>query len=100
MIKNNLYMDILDSDEVIPMYYDNLFKLVFADENHLERLNSFLSIILKKDVKVISLLNTDLIGNNRKNKKNTVDLVCKLDYEFVSIEVNTSFGRNVIDRNL
>lgn len=34
------------------------------------------------------------------NKKNSVDLVCELDNEFVSVEVNTSFGQTVIDRNL
>ena len=101
MVKGKaIYMDNLEEDEVIPVYFDKCFKLIFGDINHLERLNSFLSSILHKDVKVVSLLNTELVGDNRKNKKNTVDLVCKLNHEYVSIEVNTSFGQTVIDRNL
>lgn len=90
----------LGPDEVIPLFYDKVFKLTFGDVHHLERINLVLSTILKKDVKVINLLNTELIGDNRVNKKNTVDLVCELDNEYVSIEVNTSFGQTVIDRNL
>ena len=96
----NVYSKVLDEDEVIPVYFDKCFKLIFGDSNHLERLNSFLSVILQKDVKVVSLLNPELIGDNRENKKNTVDLVCKLNHEYVSIEINTSFGQKVINRNL
>ena len=96
----DIYLDSLDEDEVIPVYFDKCFKLIFGDSNHLERLNSFLSVILQKDVKVVSLLNPELIGDNRENKKNTVDLVCKLNHEYVSVEVNTSFGQKVINRNL
>ena len=96
----NVYNKVLDEDEVIPVYFDKCFKLIFGDSNHLERLNSFLSVILKKDVKVVSLLNPELIGDNRENKKNTFDLVCKLNHEYVSIEINTSFGQKVINRNL
>ena len=96
----NVYNKVLDEDEVIPVYFDKCFKLIFGDSNHLERLNSFLFVILKKDVKVVSLLNPELIGDNRENKKNTVDLVCKLNHEYVSVEVNTSFGQKVINRNL
>ena len=99
-VKNDVYMEELEEDEVIPVYFDKCFKLIFGDTNHLERINSFLSAVLKKDVKVVSLLNSELIGENRKNKKNTVDLVCKLEHEYVSVEVNSSFGEKVIDRNL
>lgn len=99
-IDKDIYMESLEEDEVIPVYFDKCFKLIFGDSNHLERLNSFLSVILQKDVKVISLLNPELIGDNRENKKNTVDLVCKLNHEYVSVEVNTSFGQKVINRNL
>ena len=101
-MKNNkqYYNKLLKEDEVIPLFYDSCFKLVFGDPNHLERLNLLLSTILNKDVKVITLLNNDSIGDNRHNKRNTFDLVCQLDNEYVSIEVNSSFGQTVIDRNL
>ena len=94
------YTDDLGEDEVIPLYFDKVFKLTFGDYNHVELLNYLLSIVLKKNVKVLSLLNNELIGDNRMNKNNSVDLVCELDGEFVSVEVNTSFGKTVIDRNL
>lgn len=96
----DIYMESLYEDEVIPVYFDKCFKLIFGDSNHLESLNSFLSVILQKDIKVISLLNPELIGDNRENRKNTVDLVCKLNHEYVSIEINTSFGQKVINRKL
>ena len=89
----------LDKDEVIPLIYDPLFKLVFGDINHLDRLNYLLSIILNKKVEVIELLPNDLIEDNRINKKNEVDLLCKLDKEYVSIEINTDFDDTIVKRN-
>lgn len=94
------YTNELAEDEVIPLYFDKCFKLTFGDYNHVELLNYLLSTVLKKKVEVISLLNTELIGDNRKNKKNSVDLVCKLEGAYVHVEVNTSFGQDVKDRNL
>lgn len=90
---------ILGEDEVIPLIYDTLFKLVFGDINHLDRLNYLLSTILNKNVEVIELLPNDLIENNRVNKKNEVDLLCKLDKEYVSIEINTDFDDAIVKRN-
>lgn len=90
---------ILGEDEVIPLIYDTLFKLVFGDINHLERLNYLLSTILNKNVEVIELLPNDLIDDNRVNKKNEVDLLCKLDKEYVSIEINTDFDDAIVKRN-
>ena len=46
------------------------------------------------------MLDTELIEDNRMDKKNTVDLVSKLDGEYVSIEVNSSFGSMVKNRYL
>ena len=90
---------ILGEDEVIPLIYDTLFKLVFGDINHLDRLNYLLSTILNKNVEVIELLPNDLIEDNRVNKKNEVDLLCKLDKEYVSIEINTDFDDAIVKRN-
>lgn len=89
----------LGPDEVIPLIYDTLFKLVFGDINHLDRLNYLLSTILNKNVEVIELLPNDLIEDNRVNKKNEVDLLCKLDKEYVSIEINTDFDDAIVKRN-
>ena len=48
---------------------DNLFKKVYGDTEHLGRLNYLLSSILDKDVKVIEILNDELIGEYRLNSK-------------------------------
>ena len=40
----NVYNKVLGEDEVIPLTYDRIFKLIFGDPNHLERLNLLLSV--------------------------------------------------------
>ena len=96
----NVYERVLKEDEVIPLTYDRVFKLIFGDANHLERLNLLLSVTLKKKVEVIKLYPNDLLDDNRVNKKNEVDLLCKLDGEYVSIEINTNLNQEVVDRNI
>ena len=99
--KGNLRGNHLPKGEVVPLMSDSLFKKVYADSNHLERLNYLLSIILKKDVKVIRILNDELIGDSRLNRKKSVDLVCQIDEgEYVNIEINTSYAAYEKDRNL
>ena len=70
--KGSLRGNHLPKGEVVPLMSDSLFKKVYADSNHLERLNYLLSIILKKDVKVIRILNDELIGDSRLNRKKSV----------------------------
>ena len=65
----NVYNKVLDEDEVIPISYDRVFKLIFGDPNHLERLNLLLSITFKKKVEVIELYPNDLLDDNKFNKK-------------------------------
>ena len=96
----NVYEKVLKEDEVIPLTYDRVFKLIFGDATHLERLNLLLSVTLKKKVEVIKLYPNDLLDDNRVNKKNEVDLLCKLDGEYVSIEINTNLNQEVVDRNI
>ena len=100
MNKENIYRRKIEDDEVIPLSYDREFKLVFGDSNHLERLNLLLSSLLKRKVEVLELLPTELLDDNRLNKKNEMDLFCRLDNEYVSIEVNLELDKTVIDRNI
>ena len=67
----NKYAKQLGEDEIIPIWWDNCFKLIFGDSTHLERINLLLSIILNREVSVIELLDTELIEDNRMDKKNT-----------------------------
>ena len=90
----------LPKGEVVPLMSDNLFKKVYGDTEHLERLNYLLSSILDKDVKVIEILNDELIGDYRLNSKKCVDLVCKIgEFDYVNVEVNTVYNAYEIDRN-
>ena len=87
-----MYTRKLKPKEVVPMIVDRSFKKVFADENHLERLNLLLSTVLNKEVKVIRIINNELIGQTRKIKKRAVDLVCEIEGEgLCNIEINSSF---------
>ena len=91
----------LAKGEVIPLMSDNLFKKVYGDTEHLERLNYLLSSILDKDVKVIKILNNELIGDYRLNQKKYVDLVCKIgEFDYVNVDVNTVYNAYEIDRNV
>ena len=91
----------LPKGEVVPLMSDNLFKKVYGDTEHLERLNYLLSSILDKDVRVIEILNDELIGDYRLNSKKCVDLVCKIgEFDYVNVEVNTAYNAYEIDRNV
>ena len=93
--------DVLPEGEVIPLMSDVLFKKVYGDTNHLERLNYLLSSIFGKEVNVIEILNDELLGEYRLNSTKYVDLVCKIgEYEYVNVEVNTSYASYEIDRNV
>ena len=89
--KVSVYTRKLKDGEVVPMVVDRAFKRVFADENHLERLNLLLGVVLNKKVNVIRILNNELIGRSRKTRKRAVDLVCEVeDYGLCNIEVNSA----------
>ena len=80
---------------------DVLFKKVYGDSEHLERLNYLLSSIFGKEVNVIEILNDELLGEYRLSSTKYVDLVCKIGkYEYVNVEVNTSYATYEIDRNV
>ena len=90
--KVSIYTRRLKDGEVVPMLVDRSFKKVFADEKHLERLNYLLSTVLNREVKVIRIINNELIGITRKIKKRAVDLVCEVEGKgLCNIEVNSSF---------
>ena len=90
--KVSIYTRKLKDGEVVPMLVDRSFKKVFADEKHLERLNYLLSTVLNREVKVIRIINNELIGITRKIKKRAVDLVCEVEGKgLCNIEVNSSF---------
>ena len=99
MKKNNYNKD-LGPDETIPIWFDKLFKLVFANKDHLERTKFLISSVLNLEIDNIELINSEIIEDNRMDKVNTVDLAVELEEATVSIEANSSFGEIIRDRNL
>ena len=100
-MKNNPYKRKLEEGKIIPLIFDLAFKKVFGDIKHKERLELLLSSILRKDVKVIEIMNNEIIGDNKKDKRNAVDLVCMInDRYLVNVEVNTSYQDYIKNRNL
>ena len=83
--------------EIIPLCYDKLFKKVFADVDHVERLEALVSIGLgvpMEDVKGrVSLLNSERVVYDKKQKKQILDVVAEIKYPNkrttrIDIEVN------------
>ena len=83
--------------EIIPLCYDRLFKKVFADPNHIERLEALVSIGLGvplEDIKGrVSLLNSERVTYEEKEKKQVLDVIAEIKYlnkkvYRINIEVN------------
>ena len=85
----------------IPIYFDALFKKIFANPNDLEPLKYLIEKILEVKIKDIEIISTEIIGNRYEEKRSYLDLLAKLlDGTKISIEVNTNPKSYVIDRNL
>ena len=85
----------------IPIYFDLLFKKIFADPNDLKPLEYLLRVVLKIKPKNIKIISPEIIGEEDEVKRTYLDLLVTLDNEDkVSIEVNTNPKSYVIDRNL
>ena len=73
IMKKNNYNKDLGPDETIPIWFDKLFKLVFANKDHLERTKFLISSALDLEIDNIELINSEIIEDNRMNlvkKKN------------------------------
>ena len=67
IMKNNNYTKDLGPDETIPIWFDKLFKLVFATKDHLERTKFLISSVLDLEIDNIELINSEIIEDNRMN---------------------------------
>lgn len=85
----------------IPIYFDLLFKKIFADSSDMEPLKYLLELILNIKIKNIEIISPEVIGKRYKDKRTYLDLLVKLEGGTkISIEVNTNPKSYVIDRNL
>ena len=67
IMETNNYTKDLGPDETIPIWFDKLFKLVFANKDHLERTKFLISSALDLEIDNIELINSEIIEDNRMN---------------------------------
>ena len=90
---------------IIPLTYDFMFKALFGNKKNIKILTQFLSDYFNMDYKYlegkIKILNSELIKNNKKDKKKSVDVIIELNKnEIINLEMNAN--RNypgLIERN-
>lgn len=68
--------------------YDRVFKTVLCDEDDKELLQEFLSRILERKVEIIEFLRNELSVNTTVERVKTVDVLVKVDGEYIHIELN------------
>ena len=99
----------LKPGEIVPLHYDEAFKIVFANPDHLEILTVLLSRILKIEYKDIvgriSLKPLKIPGQKLGEKKTERDVVVSLkknDVYNLILEVNVSreYYQTIMNRNL
>lgn len=88
--------------ELIPITYDYIFKGIFTED--LELLKEFILLLIDLNVSPneckIRLLNNELVKENKKEYKKTVDIYVSIDNRvFVEIEVNREPFKDVKMRN-
>ena len=79
--------------------YDRVFKTILCNEDNKELFQEFLSRLLKKKVEVIEFLRNELPVNTTEEKVKTVDVLVKVDNDYIHIELNTNYNKYLHIRN-
>ena len=99
----------LKPGEIVSLKYDQAFKIMYGDSNHIEILTMLLSKILEVDYNElegkITLLplgvNNQTIGEKRSERDVVVSVKSDDDYRIIlEVNVKKEFYESVIDRNL
>ena len=91
--------------EIIPLTYDFMFKALFGNPKNIKILTRFLSDYFNIDYErlkgKVKILNSELIKNNKHEKKKSVDVIVELGKnEIVNIEMNANNNYpGLIERN-
>lgn len=70
--------------------YDRVFKAIFCDEDNKHMMIKLLSSILEKEITELTFLNSELLVSNIIERKKIVDVLAKVDGEYVHIELNSN----------
>ena len=79
---------------------DRVFRSIFVNDNDHHLLEALLSVCLKKDVKIVRILKTELSVKDVKEKVKRLDLVMEAKGEKINLELNTNFQKPIKVRNL
>ena len=93
--------------ELMMLTYDFMFKAVFGSENNIEPLTKLISDYFNIDINKIKgkvrIMNSELIKNNKTDKKKCVDIIVEInENEILNIEMNTNKSKEefaTIERN-
>jgi len=69
---------------------DRVFKAIFCDEDNKHMMIKLLSSILEKEISELTFLNNELNISNVLERKKIVDVLAKVDGEYVHIELNSN----------
>ena len=86
-------------DKFYTAKYDRVFKAIFCDEDNKELLREFLSRTLKRKVEIIEFLRNELKVTSTMDKVKVVDVLVKVDDEYLHIELNSNSDRYLHSRN-
>ena len=94
-------MSILKNKRFYDLKYDLVFKSIIVDDNDYTIMNSILSDILEKEVKVKRYLNSELKIKNKKIKGKRLDIIAETtEGVLINIELNINYDKNIKERNL
>ena len=79
--------------------YDRVFKTILCNEEDTKLFQEFLSRILKKKVIIVEFLRNELPVNGVEEKVKTIDVLVKVDNDYIHIELNTNYNNYLHVRN-
>ena len=88
----------------IPIVSDSMFHTMINNENRKQYASYFFAHFLNKDYeeiyKTIKFVKTELDKEINNEREKRVDFICKLDNEYVLLEMNNRSSSSVLERNL
>ena len=79
--------------------FDRVFKTIFCDEDNPSLLKELLERIFKKKIESIEFLRSELPVVSTDDKSKTVDVLVKVDNEYLHIELNCNYKNYLHTRN-
>ena len=88
-------------DNFYGIYLDSFFKKIFANPNDTRLLKELISIILNKEIKSVTIMSSEIVGDKINVKRSYLDLLVELyDKTKINIEINTNPQNYTTNRNL